>query len=208
MRHPKRRYAFTLFIFLMLLIAIGLLWRHSTTEDNQNITLPSYVVFQDKIASTALGYCHQQNPEWRCTGVTLCAWPNGTATAVVYANYTIKCLGSTCYSVNGTFYRVIINTTKWEVIEFEPENTSIVDEVISECERIWNTTEKGGASEEPHPSPHCLHGSPGYQYHPFPLHIIEKSSTFGPAVLQRVIHLFTHRIESYIERGGSDETQS
>ncbi|WP_297503376.1 hypothetical protein [Thermococcus sp.] len=109
---------------------------------NQEISLPSYVVFQDKIASTALDYCYQYNPDWRCTGVTLCAWPNDTATVVLYANYTISCTGLTCRPVNGTYYKAVINTTDWRVIEFEPANEDIFQEVVSECERVWNATEK------------------------------------------------------------------
>jgi len=100
------------------------------------------MIFLDKIASTPLDHCYQQNPGWRCRGITLCARPNGTATAIVYANYTIKCIGSTCYSVNGTYYRVVINTTDWSVVKFEPTNGSIVQEVISECGRVWKATEK------------------------------------------------------------------
>ncbi|HIP75178.1 MAG TPA: hypothetical protein EYH13_03355 [Thermococcus paralvinellae] len=144
MRHSKRHYAFALFIFfLMLLVTVlGLFWRHPTTDNNQDTSLPAYVIFQNKIASTALDHCYQQNPDWRCREITLCAWPNGTATAIVYANYTIKCIGSTCYSVNGTYYRVVINTTDWSVIKFEPAEEGIVQRVISECGGVWNTTEK------------------------------------------------------------------
>jgi len=119
-----------------------LLWEDFNTHNDQDISLPDYMIFLDKIAFTALGHCYQQNPDWRCTRVTLCSWPNDTATVVLYANYTIKCIGSTCYSVNGTYYRVVINTTDWSVLRFEPANGSIVQEVISECERVWNTTEK------------------------------------------------------------------
>ena len=60
--------------------------------------------------------------------VILCAWPNGTATAIVCSNYSIKCIGSACYSINGTYYRVVINPTDWSVLGFEPANGSIVQE--------------------------------------------------------------------------------
>ncbi len=110
---------------------------------NQEYTLPAYVVLQERIASTAIDYCYQYNPDWRCTGVTLCSWPNDTATVVLYANYTINCIGLTCRPVNGTYYKAVINTTDWEVIEFEPANEGIFQEVVSECERVWNSPEKG-----------------------------------------------------------------
>ena len=127
-------------IFVLILLSIWA-FRGVHRPGDQEHPLPAYVVFQDRIASTALDYCYQYNPDWRCTGVTLCAWPNDTATVVLYANYTINCTGLTCRPVNGTYYKAVINTTDWEVIGFEPAGEGIFQEVVSECERVWNATE-------------------------------------------------------------------